>query len=177
MAVRVLGADGTGLVSDVLAGIDWIITNRSLYKIRVLNISLGHAIDQSYAQDPLCQAVERAWKAGIVVVVSAGNMGELGYGTVVSPGNDPYVITVGASNNYWSKSRSDDILTTYTSRGPTALDRRSCLAAQGGITSERFISSPDRPALVDRHGSPLRGGRPGDGHREHLGHPQNRRRH
>ncbi|HMC81757.1 MAG TPA: S8 family serine peptidase, partial [Candidatus Polarisedimenticolia bacterium] len=103
VAVRVLGADGTGLVSDVLAGIDWIITNRSLYKIRVLNISLGHAIDQSYAQDPLCQAVERAWKAGIVVVVSAGNMGELGYGTVVSPGNDPYVITVGASNNYWSK--------------------------------------------------------------------------
>jgi serine protease AprX len=57
---------------------------------------------QSYKTDPLDQAVEAAWKAGIVVVVAAGNdgrdnsHGHQGYGTITAPGNDPYVITVGA---------------------------------------------------------------------------------
>jgi len=136
VSVRVLGRDGTGYVSDVIAGIDWVIKYRTYYKIRVLNISLGQAIEQSYATDPLCIAVEKAWKAGIVVVVSAGNMGELGYGTIGSPGNDPYVITVGASNNYLSPSRGDDILTTYTSRGPTAIDHfvKPDLVAPGNRT-------------------------------------------
>ncbi|HMC81613.1 MAG TPA: S8 family serine peptidase, partial [Candidatus Polarisedimenticolia bacterium] len=86
VSVRVLGADGTGSLSDVLAGIDWVISNKDLYKIRVLNMSMGHPIEQSFVTDPLCQAVERAWKAGIVVVVSAGNRGQNGYGTVRSPG-------------------------------------------------------------------------------------------
>jgi serine protease AprX len=122
VSVRVLGADGTGLLSDVLAGIDWVISNKDLYKIRVLNLSMGHPIEQSFATDPLCQALERAWRAGVVVVVSAGNRGPEGYGTIRSPGNDPYVITVGASNNYLTARRSDDILTTYSSRGPTAID-------------------------------------------------------
>jgi serine protease AprX len=136
VSVRVLGRDGTGYVSDVIAGIDWVIKYRANYKIRVLNISLGQAIEQSYATDPLCIAVEKAWKAGIVVVVSAGNFGELGYGTIGSPGNDPYVITVGASNNYLSPSRGDDILTTYTSRGPTAIDHfvKPDLVAPGNRT-------------------------------------------
>src|SRR5580704_9865832 len=79
-------------------------------------------------QDPLCQAVEAAWKAGIVVVVAAGNdgrdnsQGTNGYGTITAPGNDPYVITVGAMNTMGTPDRSDDVMTTYSSRGPTAID-------------------------------------------------------
>ncbi len=136
ISVRVLGRDGTGYVSDVLAGIDWVIANRAGQKIRVMNLSLGHPVEESYLTDPLCQAVEKAWKAGIVVVVSAGNNGSLGYGTIGSPGNDPYVITVGASNNYLTSYRGDDTLATYSSLGPTAIDHfvKPDLVAPGNRT-------------------------------------------
>ncbi|HEU5181488.1 MAG TPA: S8 family peptidase [Candidatus Polarisedimenticolia bacterium] len=120
VSVRVLDENGNGQVSDVLAGIDWVITHRQAYDIRILNLSLGHAVEDPVALDPLCRAVEAAWKAGILVVVAAGNAGASGYGSIDSPGNDPAVLTVGASNNYLTASRSDDILTSYTSRGPTA---------------------------------------------------------
>src|SRR5687768_6442932 len=73
--VRVLGRTGMGYTSDVLAGIDWAIANRSKYGIRVINLSLGHPVAESAKTDPLCIAVDRAVKAGIVVVASAGNYG------------------------------------------------------------------------------------------------------
>ena len=62
-------------MSDVIEAIDWAIDNRSSIGIRVLNLSLGMAPTQSYRDDPLCQAVERAARAGLVVVASAGNYG------------------------------------------------------------------------------------------------------
>ena len=119
VSVRVLDENGNGQVSDVLAGIDWVITHRQAYDIRILNLSLGHAPEDPVALDPLCHAVEAAWKAGILVVAAAGNAGASGYGSIHSPGNDPAVLTVGASNNFLTSSRFDDILTSYASRGPT----------------------------------------------------------
>ena len=89
---------------------------------------MGRPVFESYTQDPLCQAVEQAWKAGIVVVVSAGNdgrdnsAGTYGYWTIESPGNDPYVITVGAMNSKGTPDRSDDGMTSYSAKGPTAFD-------------------------------------------------------
>lgn len=145
VSVRIFGPDGTGLVSDALAGIDWIIANKDKYKIRVVNMSFGHPVEESYLTDPLCQAVERAWKAGIVVVASAGNDGVLGYGSIGSPGNDPYVITVGASNNYMSGARGDDLVATYSSRGPTFLDhvvKPDVLAPGNRTISLRATGSP-----------------------------------
>jgi serine protease AprX len=62
----VLGADGSGLTSDVIAGIDWAIDLSSSINIRVMNLSLGHPVMEPAATDPLCEAVERAWQAGIV---------------------------------------------------------------------------------------------------------------
>ncbi len=136
VSVRVLDANGGGRVSDVMAGIDWVVAHRDRYGIRVLNLSLGHPVDQSYVTDPLCQAAERAWNAGIVVVAAAGNGGADGYATIHSPGNDPAIITVGASNNFLTGSRADDLLTTYTSRGPTPLDHvvKPDLVAPGNRT-------------------------------------------
>src|SRR5207237_4615079 len=73
-----------------------------------LSLSLGRPVFESYKLDPLCQAVEAAWKTGIVVVVAAGNSGRdnsqgtNGYATITSTGNDPYVITVGAMKR-WSR--------------------------------------------------------------------------
>jgi serine protease AprX len=74
--LRVLGNDGSGQVADVIEALDWAIENRGQFNIRVINMSLGTAVTQSYKDDPLGQAVERAVKAGIVVVASAGNRGD-----------------------------------------------------------------------------------------------------
>jgi len=125
--VRVLGPDGTGLTSDVINGIDWVIANKATYNIRIINLSLGHAVMESAATDPLCLAVERAVRAGIVVVASAGNRGKTDTGQpilggITSPGNSPYAITVGALNTWTTVDRSDDSVTTYSSRGPTRFD-------------------------------------------------------
>jgi serine protease AprX len=125
--VRVLGRTGTGYTSDVLAGIDWAIANRQKYGIRVINLSLGHPVAESYKTDPLCIAVERAVKAGIVVVVSAGNYGltatgQKVLGGITSPGNAPSVITVGALDTKGTIDRSDDEVAPYSSRGPSAID-------------------------------------------------------
>ena len=67
----------SGYTSDVIAGIDWVIANRARYNIRVINLSLGHPVMEPAATDPLCQAVARAAAAGIVVVASPGNDGQI----------------------------------------------------------------------------------------------------
>jgi len=125
--VRVLGADGTGLTSDVINGIDWTIANAANYNIRIVNLSLGHPVTESASLDPLDQAVARAVQAGLIVIASAGNNGvsETGapvLGGITVPGNSPLAITVGAVNTWGTVSRGDDTLATYSSRGPTAED-------------------------------------------------------
>ncbi|MFP5264345.1 MAG: S8 family peptidase [Blastocatellia bacterium] len=122
--VRVLGSEGQGAVSDALAGIDWCITNKGLYNIRVLNMSFGAISFDSYVNDPLCQAVRRAFDEGMVACVAAGNLGkdENGtklYGAIHSPGVEPSAITVGATNTFGTDERSDDRVASFSSRGPT----------------------------------------------------------
>jgi serine protease AprX len=122
--VRVLDGRGLGQVSDVIAGIDWVLSNRASRNIRVMNLSLGAASSESWVTDPLCRAVRQAAGAGITVVAAAGNYGrtELGverYGSITAPGNDPSVITVGAANTHQTDARSDDSVTYFSSRGPT----------------------------------------------------------
>ncbi len=126
--LKVLDANGNGSDSTVIAGINRAIQLKNTYNIRVINLSLGRSVTTSYKNDPLCQAVEAAWKAGIVVIVAAGNNGRdnshgtNGYGTITSPGNDPYVITVGATNDRGDWDRNNDVIATYSSKGPTAID-------------------------------------------------------
>lgn len=125
--VRVLGRTGTGYTSDVVAGIDWAVANRFRYGIRIINLSLGHPVAESASTDPLCLAVERAVKAGVVVVASAGNYGVTSTGApilggITSPGNAPGAITVGAIDTAGTADRSDDTVARYSSRGPTAID-------------------------------------------------------
>src|SRR5205807_909062 len=126
--LRVLDQNGAGTDSSVIAAIQTAINLKDKYNIRVINLSLGRQAYESYTTDPLCQAVESAWKAGIVVVVAAGNQGRNnsagtnGYGTITAPGNDPYVITVGAMNTKGTGDRADDVMTSYSSKGPTTVD-------------------------------------------------------
>ncbi len=126
--LRVLDKNGSGTDSAVIAAINRAIQLRSQYNIRVINLSLGRPVTVSYQQDPLCQAVEAAWNAGIVVVAAAGNdgrnntLGTNGYSTISVPGNDPSVITVGAMKTMGTYSTSDDQIASYSSKGPTLLD-------------------------------------------------------
>lgn len=122
--LRVLNSQGTGTVSGLLSALDWVMTNRTTYNIRVVNMSLGTPAISSYKNDPVCQAVRRLVDAGVVVVAAAGNdgkdsAGRKQYGTIHSPGIEPSAITVGATNTFGTDSRSDDAITTYSSRGPT----------------------------------------------------------
>ncbi|HMC30864.1 MAG TPA: S8 family peptidase [Candidatus Angelobacter sp.] len=124
--LRVLDASGSATDSTVIAAIAQAISLKSRYNIRVINLSLGRGVFESYKLDPLCQAVEKAWKNGIVVVVAAGNNGRYlptsGYATVTSPGNDPYVLTVGSMKPMGTPERTDDLIASYSSKGPTMID-------------------------------------------------------
>lgn len=146
--LRVLDASGQGTDSAVIAALDRAIELKAQYNIRVINLSLGRAVKESATKDPLCAAVRRAWRAGIVVVVAAGNQGRNnslntnGYGTIGSPGNDPFVITVGATRDMGTASRTDDLMASYSSKGPTAIDRfvKPDLVAPGN----RVVSGANR---------------------------------
>ncbi|MGC2696444.1 MAG: S8 family peptidase [Candidatus Angelobacter sp.] len=124
--LRVLDANGSATDSTVIAAINQAISLKSRYNIRVINLSLGRGVFESYKLDPLCQAVEKAWKSGIVVVVAAGNNGRYlptgGYATVTSPANDPYVLTVGSMKPMGTPERTDDLIASYSSKGPTLID-------------------------------------------------------
>ncbi len=139
--LKVLDSQGQGSDSQVIAGIDEAIRLKTTYNIKVINLSLGRPVMESYTQDPLCQAVEAAWQAGIVVVAAAGNDGRdnsannQGYGTILAPGNDPYVITVGSMKTMGTVDRSDDLIASYSSKGPTAIDHvvKPDLVAPGNL--------------------------------------------
>jgi serine protease AprX len=126
--LRVLDANGCGTDSQVIAAIQRAIQLKSTYNIRVINLSLGRNVYESYNLDPLDQAVEAAWKAGIFVVTAAGNSGRDnsqhtdGYATIQAPGNDPQVVTVGATKTSGTATRLDDNIASYSSKGPTLID-------------------------------------------------------
>jgi serine protease AprX len=127
VSLRVLDDRGAGMASNVIEAIDWAIAHRQAHNIRVINLSLGAPVVQPYRDDPLCEAVERAVAAGLVVVVAAGNYGRTAdgrplHGGVMSPGNAPHAITVGALDGRGTAERSDDVVAGYSSKGPTLFD-------------------------------------------------------
>jgi serine protease AprX len=121
LAVKVTGADGSTDVSNVLAAIQWVVSFQARYHIQVLNLSMATDSVQTYRTDPFNYAVERAWDAGIVVVVSASNRGPATT-TISKPGDDPLVITVGAIDDRGTAGIGDDEVPDFTSRGPTPAD-------------------------------------------------------
>jgi len=146
ISIRALAPDGTGYTSDVLSGIDWAVKNARAYNIRVLNLSLGHPVYESYRTDPLCRAVATAVRKGIVVVVAAGNDGSVGsgFGTITSPGNSPAAITVGATDDQETVPLSDDTLAPYSSKGPSLVDfvvKPDIVAPGTWIVSARAVAS------------------------------------
>jgi serine protease AprX len=134
--VSVKVADNTGAtdVSQVIAGIDWVIEHAAELDIRVLNLSYGTDSTQRYAIDPLAHAVERAWQAGIVVVVAAGNDGR-GVRRLAMPAADPYVLAVAPA-----EVRADGSVRVPSWATSGSHDRHPDLAAPG--TSIISLRSP-----------------------------------
>src|SRR5712691_8118313 len=128
IGLRVLDSTGSGSTSDVIAAVEFATANKATLGIDVINLSLGHPPYESATTDPLVQAVQAASQAGIVVVVSAGNVGVnpvtnlVGYAGILSPGNAPSAITVGSAKPMGTIDPSDDLVANYSSRGPSWYD-------------------------------------------------------
>ena len=144
VSVKVGAADGGVDVSQVIAGIDWVVANRATHNIRVLNLSYGVDSVQPAGIDPLALAVENAWHAGIVVVVAAGNDGEQGATRLTMPAVDPYVLAVGSSDHSGSDKPQDERVGAWTNPGTT--ERRPDLLAPG----KSVVSLRVPGALLDR---------------------------
>jgi serine protease AprX len=153
LGLKVLDGEGHGYVSDVIAAIDYAIAVRSTYNVRVINLSVASGVFESYWKDPLTLAAKRAAEAGIIVVAASGNLGlnangQLQWGGVTSPGNAPWVLTVGASSHQGTARRSDDVVANFSSHGPTWVDfaaKPDIVAPGVGIES---LSNP-RSALYE----------------------------
>jgi serine protease AprX len=99
VSVDVMDDTGMARTSDVIAGAEWIYQNRESLNIKVANFSLHSTMPSNFINDPLDNAVEKLWFAGVTVVAAVGNYGRadgLPSGVPYAPGNDPFVITVGA---------------------------------------------------------------------------------
>lgn len=119
VAIKAFNKTGKGDFLDIVRGIQWVVDNRERLDIRVLNLSFAARPRWPYWLDPINQALMRAWQAGIAVVAAAGNEGPDAM-TVGSPGNLPYIITVGAVTDSWTPDdRNDDYVPDFSSRGPT----------------------------------------------------------
>jgi serine protease AprX len=142
VSVKVAGWDGATDVSTVIAGLRWVVSHRERYGIRVVSLSWGTDAARGYGDDPLDLAVERAWRAGLVVVVSAGNSGPLP-GTVAKPADDPYVISVGAADTNGTADPADDAVAPFSSRGPTVdgAGKPDLLAPGVSLVSDRAPGS------------------------------------
>jgi serine protease AprX len=119
--LRTADANGQSVTSDVIAAADWILANKDKYNIRVANFSMAGATRTSFRFDPLDKAVERLWFAGVVVVAAAGNHGSTD-GQVdmsVAPGNDPFIITVGALDQQETADPYDDVVAPWSAHGYT----------------------------------------------------------
>jgi serine protease AprX len=123
VSIKVAGANGLTDLGTIIQGLQWAVDHQALYQIKVLNLSLGFQSNESTVVNPLDLAVSAVWNAGITVVASAGNAGPFN-GTILSPGDDPLVITVGALDDMGAAtdSTNGDEMTDFSSAGPTSPD-------------------------------------------------------
>jgi serine protease AprX len=158
LSVKVGDADGGVDVSQVIAAIDWIVQHRydNGMNIRVINLSYGTDSTQPYMSDPLAYAAEQAWKAGIVVVVAAGNTGP--YSGLSDPAYDPNLISVGAADTMGTPQVSDDEPSSFTSTGRVC-NGPKCVAPTLLAPGTHMQSLRDPGSFIDQN-SP--GGELGD---------------
>jgi serine protease AprX len=139
----VLDSNGNGHYSSVILGVQWALDHRTQYNIRVLNLSLGAQAPASYRVDPQAAAVEMAWMRGLVVIAVVGNSG----GAPDSPGADPYVISIGATDDRGTSQVGDDLVERFSAYGtPPLSNAKPDLVAPG----RRVVSIRAPGSALDR---------------------------
>jgi len=119
VGIKAFASDGQGDFLNIVRALQWVYDNRERHDIRVLNLSFAARPRWPYWLDPINQALMRIWHAGIVVIAAAGNEGPDSM-TIGSPGNLPYIITVGSVTDSWTThTQNDDYIPDFSSRGPT----------------------------------------------------------
>jgi serine protease AprX len=121
IALNVSEYDGMSYESDVVAAMQWVYENKDIYNIRVVNLSINSTVASSYHDSPMDAAAEILWFNGIVVVASAGNSGTSDpIDTITAaPANDPFIITVGATNEQGTTRKQDDSIPMFSASGWT----------------------------------------------------------
>jgi serine protease AprX len=143
VSVKIADEDGNASVLDVIYGLEFVIDHKDDYGIRVVNLSLESTEPESYRTDPLDAAAEAAWFSGIVVVAAGGNRGSDSDAVSYAPGNDPYVISVGALDDNGTDDADDDEMASWSSRGTT----------QDGFEKPELLAPGSRIASVLAPGS------------------------
>ena len=118
IAVKTADDQGNSTTLDVINALEFVVNHKDELNIDVVNLSVSSDTPGSYLLDPLDAAVEFAWHAGIVVVSAAGNRGNAADAAHYAPGNDPFVISVGATDETGTANPADDTVATFSSRGP-----------------------------------------------------------
>lgn len=144
LSLAISDDNGMAQETDLLRGLEWVYIHRFDQNIRAVNISMAASVPTSYTTSPIDAAVEQLWKGGVAVVASAGNNGSQADATWYAPGNDPFVITVGAlDDNGSATNRANDSLASFSSRGLTqdGVYKPDIVAPGRRITS--VLSHPD----------------------------------
>ncbi|WP_324717182.1 S8 family peptidase [Carboxydochorda subterranea] len=154
VGIKVLDRRGAGRLSQLVAGIEWAVSQAGRLGIRILNASLGAPAYEPCDDDVLCQAAGWAWSRGVVVIAAAGNEGP-SPDTISTPGINPSIITVGADDDRETPDPADDRIPPYSGRGPTpdGVSKPDLVAPGTGIVSLRvpgsFIDRTDPASRVD----------------------------
>lgn len=140
VSVKVADWNGATDVSQVVAGLEWVASHQKQFGIRVLSLSFGTESSQKADLDPLNHAVQKLWSSGVLVVVAAGNRGD---GKVDKPGDDPYVLTVGAADTRGTADTRDDLVAPFSGGGTTqeGVEKPDVLAPGISLVSHRAVGS------------------------------------
>lgn len=142
VSIKILDKKGTGKSSTAIKAVEWILAHKKQYNIKIISLSLGYKAVGTYRQDPVCQALEKAWEAGLVICTAAGNDGPDPQ-TISSPGIHPAFITIGASDDHNTVNQADDSVADFSGRGPTidGLTKPDFLLPGNNIVSARAKGS------------------------------------
>jgi serine protease AprX len=117
--VKISNDLGVSSMGDLIKGLNFVYTHKDEYNIKVLNLSLHSSVPESYTTSPLDAAVEFLWRGGVFVVVASGNTGAGPGAMHYPPANDPFVMTVGATDDRGTKHTGDDRIASFSSGGVT----------------------------------------------------------
>lgn len=152
IAVKAFNQEDSASTLDIIRAVQWVVDNKANHNIRVLNLSISALTDLPYYLDPMNMALTRAWNEGLVVVVSAGNEGPKA-SSITAPGNNPWLITVGAAD-YGDDSRWSSVA-PFSGRGPTATGHiKPDVIVPGTLLAGVRAAGSRRPAAEPDHRNP-----------------------